>query len=308
MSERPQESPRKPNLPIRLADANSGSERHPDPSDIALYAMQLLSSDEAASIAHHLEHCGQCREELARTLSDLAATALTVDMETAPAGARQRLLQQVAREKKVVSVAQPLPQPLPQPIAAFGRKGSMFGADEVQPKPAARTSVLAWAGWPIAAALAVAVGLQYKDRQALTTTVGLQNGQILRLDAAAASSHQLLDALTDPKAVRVNLATKPEPKSGPVGGVTYNPAKGTLVFLASDLDPLQPSKAYELWVIPQDGSAPVPAGTFHPDDQGNASLIMPDLPKGVAAKAFGVTIEDDGGSQTPTMPILMAGS
>jgi anti-sigma-K factor RskA len=312
MSERPHESPRKPNLPIRLADANSGSERHPDPSDIALYAMQLLSGDEAAAIAHHLEHCGQCREELARTLSDLAATALTVDMEAVPAGARKRLLQQVAREKKVVSIPQTQPQPQlqpqPQPIAAFGRSRSMFGADEPQPRPAARTSVLAWAGWPIAAALAVAVGLQYKDRQALTTTVGLENGQILRLDAAAAASHELLDALTDPKAVRVNLATKPEPKSGPVGGVTYNPAKGTLVFLASDLDPLQPSKAYELWVIPQDGSAPVPAGTFHPDDQGNASLIMPDLPKGVAAKAFGVTIEDDGGSQTPTMPILMAGS
>jgi len=34
---------------------------------------------------------------------------------------------------------------------------------------------------------------------------------------------------------------------------------------------------------------------------------MPDLPKGVEAKGFGVTIEDEGGSQTPTKPIIMAG-
>ena len=37
------------------------------------------------------------------------------------------------------------------------------------------------------------------------------------------------------------------------------------------------------------------------------SLIMPDLPKGVEAKGFGVTIEDEGGAQTPTKPIIMAG-
>jgi anti-sigma-K factor RskA len=35
---------------------------------------------------------------------------------------------------------------------------------------------------------------------------------------------------------------------------------------------------------------------------------MPPLPKGIEAKAFGVTVEDEGGSQTPTMPIIMAGS
>lgn len=74
------------------------------------------------------------------------------------------------------------------------------------------------------------------------------------------------------------------------------------------LDPLQPYKTYELWIIPQAGGAPIPAGTFHPNNQGNASIILPDLPRGMPAKAFGVTVEDDGGAQTPTLPIIMAGS
>jgi anti-sigma-K factor RskA len=94
----------------------------------------------------------------------------------------------------------------------------------------------------------------------------------------------------------------------PQGRVTYVADKGALILLASNLEPLAAYKTYELWLIPADGRDPIPAGTFHPDTRGNASVILPPLPKGIEAKAFGVTIEDDGGSQTPTMPIVLAGS
>jgi hypothetical protein len=298
------------NLNLAPRPVNPGGPRHPSPDDLALYAMQLLTSDEAATVSQHLEQCPPCREELARILGDLAATALTVDLESPAAPTRDRLLKQVAREKKIVSIApsQPAQTQSQPPIAAFGRTAPVLSIESAQPKPAASRSVLAWSGWGVAAALAVAISFLYGDRKALKENLASQNGQIQRLNASAATSHQLLDAITDPRAVRVTLTAKPLPRSGPTGGVTYNPNKGTLVFLASDLDPLQAYKTYELWIIPQDGSAPLPAGTFHPDDQGNASVIMPDLPRGVAAKAFGVTIEDDGGSQIPTMPIIMAGS
>jgi anti-sigma-K factor RskA len=290
--------------------ASSGGPRHPNPDDLVLYAMQLLAVEEAATVSHHLESCAECRAELARTHADLAAYALTAEPENPPALSRQRLIQQVAREKKVITIAQPAPataQTAP-PIAAFGRSGPILASEVRRPSQAIGRSVLAWSGWAVAAGLAVALGFLYGDRSAMRETLTSQYGQILRLNTAAATSHQLMDALTDPRAVRVTLTTKPLPKRGPMGGVTYNPAKGSLVFLASELDPLQVYKTYELWIIPADGTAPVPAGTFHPDDQGNASVVMPDLPKDVAAKAFGVTIENDGGTQTPTMPLIMAGS
>ena len=57
-----------------------------------------------------------------------------------------------------------------------------------------------------------------------------------------------------------------------------------------------------------DGSKPVPAGTFAPDARGEAELVLPKVERPVAAKAFGVTIENEGGSETPTMPIVLAGS
>ncbi len=306
MSPNPPNRPGHP-FPISSALASSSGGRHPDPADLTLFAMQLLAEEEAATISRHLGQCAECRDELARINGDLASYAATVELQAPAAEARQRLLRQVAREKKIVA-ASPTQAEAHPPIAAFGRSGSMFSDEEQPTSRSGGRAFLTWSGWGIAAGLAVALGFLYGDRSALRENLAAQNGEIRRLNTDAATAHQLMDALTDPKAVRVTLTTKPQPKASPIGGVTYNPAKGTLVFLASDLDPLQALKTYELWVIPADGSAPIPAGTFHPDDQGNASVIMPDLPKGVAAKAFGVTIEAEGGAQTPTLPILMAGS
>ena len=275
--------------------------------------MQLLAPEEAAVIANHLPHCAECRDELARILGDLAAYALTVDPESPPELARQRLLRQVAREKKVVPIAaaqlQAAPRPQPQPtLASFGRGDSVLSPETRPGQAFCRPRLRYLVRLGCRPALAVAVTYFYRDRQTMRDNLEVQNGLIQRLNANAAASHLLMDALTDPRAVRVTLTTKTLARGGPVGDVTYNADKGALVFLASDLDPLQSYKTYELWIIPQAGGAPIPAGTFHPDDQGNASIILPDLPRGIPAKAFGVTIEDDGGAQTPTLPILMAGS
>ena len=74
--------------------------RHIEPDDLALYAMQLLAADEASVMAAHLEQCGDCRKALAEVQGDLAVYAHTVDMHSPPAQARERLMKQVAREKK----------------------------------------------------------------------------------------------------------------------------------------------------------------------------------------------------------------
>ena len=55
-------------------------------------------------------------------------------------------------------------------------------------------------------------------------------------------------------------------------------------------------------------STSIAAGVFKPDANGNANVLMPNLPKGVSAAGFGVTIEDEGGAKQPTPPILMQGS
>ena len=285
---------------------------HPDPADLALYAMQLVAGDAAASIAGHLSRCAECRAELARFEGDLALTALAVDLETPSAQARQRLLGQVAREVRVRPAAAPAPEPVavPRPVAVptFGRPA--IGMDESKPKRGTRLIVLTGLGWAAAAALCLVSGLLLHDREDLHKDLASQDDELARLDTDAASAHRLMDALTDPGAMRVAMhqpATE-RPQAVPSGGVTYNPLKGSLVFLAANMERLEADKTYELWIIPADNTAPMAAGTFHPDQRGNASVIMPDLPRGIVAKGFGITVEPEGGSQIPTMPLVLFGS
>lgn len=291
--------------------AGSGRPPHPTAEDLSLFAMQLLPVEEMHAVAEHLASCLECRAELAHIHSELALTAATVQLQSPPEHARERLTKQLAREKKIAFTPAPAAQAEPEPnlpLASFGRNTLVLSMEDQKARSNPGRTIIGVAGWAAAAALAVVAGLQYKDRQNLGETLATQNTLIQRLNAEATNAHQLMDAITDPRAIRVALSSKPLPKSAPVGAVTYNPDKGTLVFLASNLDPLQTYKVYELWIIPANGGPSIPAGTFHPDDQGNASVIMPDVPKGVPAKAFGVTIEAQGGSQQPTPPIIMAGS
>jgi hypothetical protein len=135
-----------------------------------------------------------------------------------------------------------------------------------------------------------------------------QASKLDALNADAAAARQVLDTLNDTTAMRVTL-TKGKEVPVPRGRATYVASKGTLVFIADNLQPLPPLKTYELWLIPAAaGGTPIPAGTFRPDERGNASVILPPLPKGVDAKAFGVTIEDKDGAMTPTLPIVLAGA
>jgi anti-sigma-K factor RskA len=82
---------------------------------------------------------------------------------------------------------------------------------------------------------------------------------------------------------------------------------GSLLFQANNLKLIAVDKTYELWVIPVSGD-PIPAGLFRPDATGSASVLLPVIPSGVEAKAFGVTIEKAAGSATPTAPIVLAGA
>jgi len=75
--------------------------------DLALFAMQLLSKEETAEVAAYLAQSSDARKELAEIQGDLAIYAHTVDLHSPPAQVRERLMKQVAREKKTVTIDRP---------------------------------------------------------------------------------------------------------------------------------------------------------------------------------------------------------
>lgn len=258
--------------------------RHIPQDELALYAMQALTPGEAAEVREHVRTCAECREELARAQGDLALVAMSVEQVAAPEGARARFLARVAADSGT---------------SVETRKAAVVAM------PARR----AWTGWvawgAVAALLLIAVGLEMRVRS-LDEQIRQQAGLIAEQKAASAKAQMVMDLLKDPSAQHVTLVAA-KTHMPPMAKTVYMASHGALLMQASNLEPLPGNKTYELWVIPMKG-APMPAGMFRPDAAGNASVVMLDLPKGMEAKAFGVTVENAGGSSTPTMPIVLAGA
>lgn len=296
------------------------SPRQFDQDDLALYAMQLLSHEEEAQLKVFVESSPALQRELAEVHGDLAVFATTVEMHSPPALARERLLTQVGRERKVRSIDRTDDLPT-RAVAAYGagpgaattesrfarETGTTLSEEDLPHETSGVGRVVPWIGWAVAAGLAVTTGNFYHESQAMRDANARDHAELLRLTADAAAARQLMDTLKDPTATRVTL-TRSKEAPAPQGKVTYVAEKGSLLFVASNLEPLSTYKVYELWLIPANGQAPVPAGTFHPDARGNASVVLPQIPSGLVAKAFGITVEDEGGAQTPTMPILLSGA
>ncbi len=283
---------------------------HISPDDLYLFALQLLPDAAMKDAATHLKECAVCRAQLGEIQGDLVTYALTAELHTPPSQARERLLRQVAEEKKVIP-ADPVEQHI-EPIL-YPRNSRMFQMDAPEEREPRRFApVMAWAGWSIAACLAVVAGMQVDQRKTVQQDLAVATAQLSQNAEQSEHAKQVVQTLSDASAMQVALHVPLNagavPKLDPEAHATYQPNTGALVFVADHLDPLQPQKTYELWLLPaQAGQAPIPAGLFKPDANGNATVVMPPLPKGVTAKGFGVTVENDGGSKTPTAPIVLAG-
>ncbi len=262
------------------------TDEHIPQEDLVLYAMQAMRSHELAAVRAHLDGCAECRQALAEVNGDLALLAVSVDQKPLPEGARERFMARISSET--------------------GRTEGSGSAVSIDSKRPARRAAV-WIGWLAAAAsLLFAFSLQQKVRS-LNDELAQQKEAATQQAEANARAKQVLEVLTAPTAKHV-LLTAAKAKPEPTGRAVYLAESGGLVFQANDLGQLAQDKTYELWVIPANGQAPIPAGTFRPDAAGSASVLMPPLPKGVPAKAFGVTIEKAEGSATPTAPIILVGA
>ena len=278
---------------------------HIPEEDLALYAMQALSPEEHAPIQAHLDNCAICRQSLAEVLGDLALVAASVETHALPAGARERFLSRI--DEGAHSTA-------PQADPARAVSGVETTPRVEVPRETYHETYKEKRGlgffsgfsWAVAvAALIFAAWLGNQDHQ-LRQALDAQHWQVTQLSAKADRAQQLMDVLTSNKAQRVTLTESKQP-ARPIGHATYLPGQGALLFAANNLRPLPGNKTYELWIIPVNGKAPVPAGLFRPDVNGTAQVILPPLPQDVQAKAFGVTIENAQGATTPTLPIILSG-
>jgi anti-sigma-K factor RskA len=266
-------------------------------TDLTLYAMGALPADEREPVEAHLRVCARCTEELRQNTLALAAYAQTTPEVALPEGARNRFLAKLSESPQAEAMASSLPAPIQaQPVQAQERASTVR----------AFFNSMRWSP-VLAGALAVmlaAVGLDDLNKRA-------EIGPLIRqarhgaIDSVQLS--ELMELLTSPQAKKVTLHQAPVATPPPEGRVIYEARTGKLLLTASNLNPLPAGKIYELWILQPGGKKPLPAGTFEPDSTGSATMILASEPAGLAVQGFGVTIENAGGSDTPTLPIVLSG-
>ena len=258
------------------------------PELVVPYTLGELSPSEVAEVREHIERCEGCRREVDAVASSFAAVALTATGPAAPSRSRERLLNAIAASPAVGGSKRAR---LPLPLAAMQRPWWSF-APAFAAVVLAIFAILLWSN---------NLSLRRELEAAQQTAAQAQSRSSADLERA----RLIIDGLTAPYSQRVTLvstAQRPQPSARAL----YMPTHHALVLMAHDLPPVPQGKAYELWIMPKNGEKPMPCGMFHPDRSGSVVMTLDHMTDAPEAKGFAVTVEDAGGSPTPTMPAVLS--
>src|ERR1700761_4018940 len=153
-----------------------------------------------------------------------------------------------------------------------------------------RSSGLTWLGWLLAAVFAVTAAVLAHHTAWLRAQVNAAQGGSAQMKVQLDHANQVVAVLSSPQSAHVVLTETRQPVH-PVGQVSWLQSQGSLVFVAGGLRDLPSDKAYELWLIPPGGKAPIPAGLFRPDPDHGATVVLPPVPAQTEASRFEVTVE-----------------
>jgi anti-sigma-K factor RskA len=265
---------------------------HIPEEDLIQYALGTLTEGQLSQFTAHISLCNDCRAQLARTQVELASFAAVQPMEELPSGARERFLHRLNSDTA--------------PDSKFVRmrnKSRLY----VMSKSLQHWTESAVPFRILSGALAAALLFAAYDDLSHIHQIRQLLPEMKRYEQETAEFTDLKEFLRGTDAQQVSLHEKVVITRAPEGHALYSAATGRLVFTASNMPAPPAGKAYELWVLPAAGGAPIPAGVFTPDMQGSAAVVFPDIPPKIQAAGFGVTVEDAAGSRTPTSPIILSG-
>jgi anti-sigma-K factor RskA len=298
------------------------------------YALGALEPEEMLAVADFLESHPTWQARLESLEGAAASLAHAAPRALMPARLKEELLRQARAEappgqhaaaerpglrRKAVRFGAPPPARNPQP----GPRG-MRPIRPPQPRPAPAGPSwfgIFWRSMATAGALAAILllaGITWQLRNnvaQLTAQVSTLQGQLALLEGQNEELLQVNNTLQEQlqqEAMKVAVLTNPE-QSIPLAPLPDGPnasgaffRRGTdAVLVLQGLAPLPADQTYQLWILPPDGGASIPADLIqveNPESQTVAVVINPQYSNLVG---IGISVEPEGGSPQPTTIVLL---
>jgi anti-sigma-K factor RskA len=271
--------------------------------EAALYALGAMSQREARAFEDHLlEGCSVCAYELAEF--EMVAEALSFGAEsvTPRDKVRDLLLERIKDES-----------PNAPDLTAHYEKTPPRGGDRRSAlRLIKRTDYFRWALVASLVLLALAAFQVWQARHTISDLKGqlAAGGEETiwlrsRLEAQSQRVRELEQTRQILKSPGSRLIKMDVQSPAPSPSEIYWDRANRLWAVTLDLPPAPAGKVYQLWFVT--AQAKVSAGLIESDEQGHGYAVVsvpPDLNQIVAAA---VTLEPDGGSAQPTMPIYAIG-
>lgn len=232
-------------------------------------ALSALDAAEAQALNEHLENCAECRKDLDEWQATAASLALGADAVEPSPKVRERILDEVRKEREASTVV-PFRSAPRSFWSAFGPLGAI-------------------AAVVLFTALLLVLAVVWRQNNDLRTEL--------------AQSREFMELVTSPGALVTDL-TATEAGGGATAKIAYDRG-GRAILLASNLPKIPEGKAYQLWFIVGD-KPPRPGKTFLPDGNGHGVLRDHVPNEAPMLTTFAITVEPAVGSTTPTSPIYLS--
>jgi anti-sigma-K factor RskA len=276
----------------------------------ALYALGALSQHEARAFEIHLRQgCETCERELREFTGVVDALSASVPEAAPPAYLRDLLGARIEKESHLPATADPA-------------EAQVYHFPDRAPatRPLAESRSTLWTGWlpwAVAATLLLACAYTFinwrTDHRRLQTLAGQQadaerqagdlREQLAREDARANELEQINTVLHSPQHSVIAMAGL-EAAPNASGNIYWDRQQNRWVVTAS-LPPAPAGKVYQLWMVTPD--AKVSAGLIQPDPRGHGFVVVDAPANAGQMQAAAITLEPQGGSPQPTMPIYVIG-
>ncbi len=243
------------------------------------YALGAAARDEARALEEHARDCVRCWEDLNQAQRTAALLALSLPLQPAPAGLRERILAQAQRE-------------VSRPRSALRRPDLLRRG---WPAAAAAFAAAAAAALAFAAFLQVQVADLRDDNRTLERQVSASAGVLEQ-------QRQLMAVFAAPDVQE--LVLQPAAGAEALGVYYWSPGSREGFFLGSNLPALREGQVYQVWLMMGADALPV-AAIQSGDGTGQAHMDLATIEQ--RPEGIGVSVENAAGADRPSSePFLFA--